>query len=248
MTDLIKPPRFLTALLFFVLLAAVSRSQEESPEGGQMKVEYMMIFPDEKAPEIVKPEEENPFVALADLSVKEDSGSSEENRVKDMLLAMEVVGRSERPQGGYRIQLGDITLQEGMIVPSFLPDQSVHLRVNHISDSEIEFVWLEKQRTGLPPRTLLMPVRMKPVVRQMLPGQRGRDGTEPLFGVNEESLLKAAALVDSGGPKRGEVVDENATTAAPTAGQPEAAPRKKSAADAVLDMFFNQGGSIPSPR
>jgi hypothetical protein len=29
---------------------------------------------------------------------------------------------------------------------------------------------------------------------------------------------------------------------------PKSAVRKKSAADAVLDMFFNQGGGVPTPK
>ncbi len=241
------------ALFFTGFSGARLLAQDEGAAADPLKLDYVLIYPDEKAPELVKVEEDNPFVALADLNSKQDVGNSEENLVKDRLLSMKVVGSSKRPQGGYRVQLGDIKLEEGKVVPDFLPDQSVRLRVNSITDSEIEFVWMEKQRSGLPPRTLLMPIRMRPVVRQMLPGQRGIENATPTFGLNEGTLLKAAGA-DSSPPKRGEVVGEEppkegAETDAETAGsQPAEAPRKKSAADAVLDMFFNQGGSLPSPK
>ncbi len=239
-----------------LLLAAPGRqslAQGDTAENGSIRVDYTMIFPDEKAPELVKAEEENPFVALVDMTVKEETGNSEENIIKDRLLSMRVAGSSPRPQG-YRVQLGEMILEEGMVVPRFLPDQSVHLRVNSITDTEIEFVWLEKQRTGLPPRTLLMPVRMKPVVHYLLPGQRGRDGAgEPVLGVHEDSLLKVAAMAaEKSAPKRGEVMDEAAPDATAAAGDgaspAKPAARPKSAADAVLDMFFNQGGNLPSPK
>jgi hypothetical protein len=245
MRDLM-PKLFQSTLCLLLLCSGSSHlsAQEETEPADPLKLDYALLYPDEKAPELVKAEEDNPFIALADLNAKEDTGSSEENVVKDRLLNMKVVGCVKRPQG-YRVQLGDLTLEEGMVVPPFLPDQSVHLRVNSISESDIEFVWLEKQRTGLPPRTLLMPIRMRPVVRQMLPGQRGVESSAPVFGVHEGSILKAAAAQSAAPPKRAEEVNDTPTAANPPPAEP---PRKRSAADAVLDLFFNQGGNLPKPE
>ncbi len=235
---------------WLILLTAAMQpfgfAQEEASADGTGMVDYQMILPEEKEPELVEPGEENPFVAPADSTAKEEAGSSEENTVKERLLSMQVVGFSQRP-GGCRVQLGDLTLEENMIVPAFLPDQSVQLRVNSITESEIEFVWLEKQRTGLPPRTLLLPVRIKPVVRQMLPGQRGKVG-DLAFGVHAETLLKAANAIKEAAAKRVEDEARQETAAETATLQPAAPARPKSASEAVLDMFFNQGGSLPSPR
>lgn len=247
----IKSTRTIRPLLgAFILQASLGGARAEEPEpgateaGAPAQVEYALIFPDEKAPETVKPEEENPFVALTDLNAKEDVGNSEENKIKDMLLAMEVVGASPRPQG-YRVQLGDLILEAGMIVPAFLPDQSVQLRVNSITEEHgIEFVWLEKQRTGLPPRTLLVPIKIKPMVRFALPGQKrgGKVAGAPVMGLRSGIPAHAQQAPAPVEPKKGEVVEE---TPAEEETQPKSAARKKSAADSVLDMFFNQGGQLP---
>jgi hypothetical protein len=251
MTDLIKQNMMMWMMLLGLALAGTAAAQEETDrEGNRIKIDYELIFPDEKAPLNVKPEEENPFVAMADLNAKPDAGNSEENVVKERLLAMQVVGASPRAKG-YRVQLGDMILEAGMVVPPFLPDQSVQLRVNGITEQEIEFVWLEKQRTGLPPRTLLMPIKIRPVVRYALPGQpKAEDGKEQVMGVREEGLIRALpTTADVGQPKRGEVVEDTvAEEASAGAGKVKTAARPKSSGDAVLDMFFNQGGILPPTR
>lgn len=253
MREITPPLNLAFGCLLLALLCAPVAAQEkaanEAPNEDLLKLDYALIYPDEKAPEIVKVEEENPFVALTEIT-EEDVGNSEENTIKDRLLAMKVVGFSKRAQGGYRVQLGDISLEEGKIVPNFLPDQSVHLRVNSITESEIELVWMEKQRSGLPPRTLLVPIRIRPMVRQMLAGHRGSETAEPVFGLHQESVLKAAGATTSSAPPRGEVIKEETANATATTAEvkPAEPARKKSAADAVLDMFFNQGGNVPAPK
>jgi hypothetical protein len=209
----------------------------------RLEVSYSLIFPDEKAPETVKPEEVNPFIAVTDLK-EEDVSNSEENKIKELILAMKVVGASLRPQG-YRVQLGDMILSAGMVVPPFVPDQTVQLRVNSITEDQIEFVWMEKTKTGLPPRTLLMPIKMKPSVRYAMPGQSGRTaGTEaPIMG--ERGSFKVEEPPAPVEPKKAITIEEPKEEEPPVQ---KSAARKKSAADAVLDMFFNQGGGIPTPK
>lgn len=234
----------ISAALAALASAGAVRGQEAPVEDVNLRVEYTLIYPNEKAPETVKPEEENPFVALADLNAEEDVGNSEENKVKEMILAMQVVGASPRPQG-YRVQLGDMILSAGMIVPPFLPDQTVQLRVNSITEEQIEFVWMEKQPTGLPPRTLLMPIKMKPVVRYAMPGQGRVAGSLPaIMGASSKPVNKPQ--VEEVVPKRAVTVEDEPVEEVK---QSASAARKKSAADAVLDMFFNQGGAkVPEPK
>jgi hypothetical protein len=230
-----------------MLIAASALSQEEpgaAEDAAALVVEYELIFPDEKAPETVKPEEVNPFVAVTDPEKKTDEANSEENLVKDRLLSLKVVGASPRPNG-YRVQLGDMMLEPGVLVPYFFPDQTVQLRVNAITESDIEFVWLEKTRTGLPPRTLLVPIKIKPVVRYALPG--GGGGTEAAMGTRDVANLRAAQQpLETPAPKRAIELDSEDTAKSAAEVKPKSPARPKSAADAVLDMFFNQGPTTSS--
>jgi len=215
--------------------------QEAAPV-QRTKVEYALIFPDEKAPELVKPEEENPFVAIVKEESKQDQTSSEENRVKERLLALSVVGASPRADS-YRVQLGDLILEAGMVLPSFLPEQEVFLRVNTITEKEIEFVWLEKTKTGLPPRTLTMPIQIKPSVRYALPGQSAGKGGERFFGRHDAQANALLAAARAEPPKRGEVLEDTAAEVDTGSNEAKSASsaRPKDSADAILDMFFNQG-------
>lgn len=227
-----------------LLLTASGLAQEAAPsaeDAAALTVEYELIFPDEKAPETVKPEEVNPFVAVTDPDKKTDEANSEENLVKDRLLTLKVVGASPRPNG-YRVQLGDMMLEPGMLVPQFFPDQSVQLRVNAITESEIELVWMEKTRTGLPPRTLLVPIKIKPVVRYALPGGGGSGGMA--MGTRDAGNLRTATQpLEASAPKRAIELDAEDAAKSATEVKPKSPARPKSAADAVLDMFFNQGVS-----
>jgi hypothetical protein len=232
--------------LLVALLTCASAHGQEAAAGQDQKatVEYALIFPDEKAPELVKPEDENPFVAVVLEDLKQDQTSSEENLVKERLLALSVVGASPR-DGSFRVQLGDMILESGMVLPAFLPEQEVFLRVNTITDKEIEFVWLEKTKTGLPPRTLTMPIQIKPVVRYALPGQpAGKNGPERAYGRHDAHANALLAASRAEPPKRGEVL-EDTPIEAEKVGAKEAksasSARPKDSADAILDMFFNQG-------
>lgn len=224
------------------MLVGIAQGQEVLVDQG-LSVDYALILPDEKSPEMVKPEEENPFVALTDLE-NEDVGNSEENQVKELILAMKVVGASLRPQG-YRVQLGDMILQAGMVVPPFMPDQSVQLRVNSITEDQIEFVWMEKTKSGLPPRTLLMPINIKPWVRYAMPGQTGRMSSAGSTVMGERVTSQVAKEAPPPEPKTASPIEEAKDEVSET---PKSAVRKKSAADSVLDMFFNQGGGVPAPK
>ncbi|MCB1224948.1 MAG: hypothetical protein KDK99_03970 [Verrucomicrobiales bacterium] len=230
-------PRPLALLTAALALSVTVMAEEE------MKLEYTLIFPDEKGTEVVKPEEPNPFIAVGKEAQHEET-NSEENIVKERLLGLRIVGVSPRADG-YRILLGDIWLEAGMTVPPFLPEQSVRLRVNDITEEGVEFVWQEKVNTGLPPRTLFMPMRIDPEVRYQLPGQRGSPDSaepkqEPEFGIaGREKILADGNLREKRAklPLRAEVVDEE-----PVIQRKE---RPSSEADSVLEMFFSQGGKLP---
>lgn len=244
----------LSIALFTLTWSVESAAQEDVMAAAErVKVDYQLIFPDEKAPEQVRPEEENPFVAISDLDAKQDIGNSEENQVKEKLLSLEIVGASPRADG-YRVQLGDMILEAGMLVPPFLPDQSVQLRVNTITDTEIEFIWLERQRTGLPPRTLIMPMQIKPVIRYALSGQSRSVGesadpnSSPIMGIRTGPESKTLAAAGEGA-RRAEVVEDEGQGGNVVRRENSAtSTRPKSSGDAVLDMFFNSGAVLPQAR
>lgn len=229
-----------------MLMGSVCSSShgQEQEAGVKVQVEYALIFPDEKAPELVKAEEDNPFVAVVKEEAKEDQTSSEENLVKERLLSLRVVGASPRGDG-YRVQLGDMILESGMVLPAFLPEQEVFLRVNTITDKEIEFVWLEKKKTGLPPRTLTMPIEIKPTVLYVLPGQGVKEkGGERAYGRHDAHANALLAASKAEPPKRGEVLEDPAVEGleqGKVKGGSASAARPKDSSDAIIDMFFNQG-------
>jgi hypothetical protein len=232
-----------SALMLMGSVCSSSHGQEQEA-GVKVQVEYALIFPDEKAPELVKAEEDNPFVAVVKEETKEDQTSSEENLVKERLLSLRVVGASPRGDG-YRVQLGDMILESGMVLPAFLPEQEVFLRVNTITDKEIEFVWLEKKKTGLPPRTLTMPIEIKPTVLYVLPGQGVKEkGGERAYGRHDAHANALLAASKAEPPKRGEVLEDPAVEGleqGKVKGGSASAARPKDSSDAIIDMFFNQG-------
>ena len=156
-----------TLLMLLTGLLPVCRAQDaEAPPSEDDRVKYQLIMPDEKTPETVKPNEPNPFNKKS--SREEDDSSSEENAVREAISSLPVTGISNDPRGGKRLMLGPFRLERGMIVPPVLPEQAVSLRVNSISDTVLELVWIEKKNTGLAPRTLTIPFSTRPVVRQRL--------------------------------------------------------------------------------
>jgi hypothetical protein len=231
------------ALLLMGSVCSSSHGQEQEAE-VKVQVEYALIFPDEKAPELVNAEENNPFVAVGKEEPREVQTSSEENLVTERLLSLRVVGASPRGDG-YRVQFGDMILETGMVVPAFFPEQEIFLRVNTITDKEIEFVWLEKKKTGSSSRMLTVPIHIKPTVLYVLPGQGGQEkGGERAYGRHNAhaNALVAASKVEA--PKRGQVLEDpvvKGVEQGKVKGGSASAVRPKDSSDAIIDMFFNQG-------
>ncbi len=136
----------------------------------QEKIHYNLIFPEEKIPETVKPNENNPFVKSDGKRIDDDQTSSEENTVRDILTSMVVTGIRVAPDGTMSAMLGGMILQQGNIVPQVINRQTVRLKVNSISETSIDLVWVEqKKNTGQPPRVLPLTIDLKnPKVRYSL--------------------------------------------------------------------------------
>jgi hypothetical protein len=166
-----------TYLLPLLALLMVCSAQAQDAAGAEdessERVQYTLILPDEKTPETIKADENNPFEAVADEKLKE--GDTEENRVRDILLSMPAKGGGNGP-GGMRVMLGSMRLEAGQMVPDVLPDQQVKLMVKSISPQQIEMVWVEKKPTGLPPKPFVLDVDVSPRIRYMMPSGTSSTG------------------------------------------------------------------------
>lgn len=164
-------PLFSAALCLGALPSA-SRA-EDDPSKTKDKVEYALILPEEKTPELVKPAELNPF-ENASTAQQEDAANSEQNRIKEVLMSLPPVGMSRTSAGKLVAYIGDIRLEEKALVPKVLEDQTLDLRVKEITPRGVTLVWVEKKPTGLPPREELIPMDIAPSVTVNLPGRSGR--------------------------------------------------------------------------
>ena len=173
-------PRLIAALVLAMSFAPpVSLAQEAVPAEGEEKegrVQYQLVLPDEKTPERVKPEENNPFESAFEANARNAPGDTEENRVRDVLAGLPVVGASLRPDGKMKVMLGDLMLEPGIIVPPVFQDQQVQLNVRNITPQFIELAWQEKEATGLPPKVMLIPINISPEVKYKLFGGQGATG------------------------------------------------------------------------
>ncbi len=157
-------------------LAMPLRAQEEAVDGEEEKrVQYQLVLPEEKTPESVKPEEHNPFESESEAQNRLAPGDTEENRVRDKLLKLPVVGTVRMPDGRMSVLLGNIKLETGKIVPPVLPEQLVELKVKSITTQYIELAWQEKRATGLPPKLMIIPINISPKVRYQMLGQTDED-------------------------------------------------------------------------
>jgi len=249
-------------LAWMLLAAGAAAAQDDTvPADGQdeskERVQYTLILPDEKNPEVIKADENNPFEAVADKNVKE--GDTEENRVRDILLSMPAKGGGSGPNG-MRVMLGSLRLEAGQTVPNVLPDQQVKLLVKSITPTQIEMVWVEKKPTGLPPKPFVINVDVSPRIRYRMPS--GADGGSSGVGTirmegmsaftrDADATGKHTADVPPPPPSRALAVEEepaaaaaaaeknarSATSTQPAANVPEAS---------VLRMLF--GNHAQKPR
>ncbi len=219
---------------------AFSQAVPDSPDGENAteRIQYTLILPDEKTPEVIRPEENNPFEAVADESKNE--GDTEENRVRNILLSMTAKGGGNGPQG-MRVMLGSMRLEAGQNVPPVLPDQEVMLKVKSITPNQIELIWVEKKPTGLPPKPFVIDVDVSPKVRVHLPsgiGEKAGGGLgvvkkEGMSAFNRSPSVEQEAAVETAA--RALPVDDastaipNTKTLSPAANVPEAS---------VLRMLF----------
>ncbi len=227
-----------------VMLAGHLRAQDAEKDPSQPdRIKYQLILPEEKTPETLKPSDPNPYSKK--LKAGNDESSSEENAVREVLMGLPVTGISNDPDGGKRIMLGPIRLERGMIVPQVLPEQGVRLKVNSVSDSAVELVWIEKKNTGLPPRTLILPFNVKPTVRHQLPVATAKPrGNEAAAQSQFAAIIPAAPPAPTG---QVSAVGESTPPPAPPPTQPPAnASDPNHPANMLMNLLLNK--SLPTQQ
>lgn len=227
--------------LIAVAAQAPCRANEENGEEPEKegKVHYALILPEEKNPELVKPNEQSPFGGLIDDKSKE-TVSGEEAKVGDLLRSLPVVGKSSRNI----VLLGDIILRRGELVPAIIPNQTVQLAVKDISPEKIELVWIEKKPTGLNPRTLTILTDVSPQVMQRLPGGgKGGSATGPVMAVISKNKPASPARPTGSA----QAAPETAPAPSPGDTPPETRPSEGSGSSLLRMFFGNNQGQVMEP-
>lgn len=254
--------RIIPALLALTAAAPLLHAEVGGETEGSEKIRYQLILPEEKTPEVVKPNEPNPFNKSDGGQLKPEDATSEENKVKDALMAMRVSGVAMNSDGSIRaVMLGEMKLERGQTVPQVVPDQQAHLRVNALTETTLELFWIEKKRNvALPPRPVIIPVNLKPYVRYALPkGGSGQDLAQPSSGGGHPMGVQTSPdygrnpFVPAPEQRRAQPVD--AAPAANTAGnQPSSPPAKPDSgsdkthpANMLMNLLLNKG-SVPTQQ
>lgn len=244
-------PRLIAALVLAMSFAPLACFAQEAPpvegEEKEGRVQYQLVLPDEKTPERVKPEENNPFESAMEANARNAPEDTEENRVRDVLARLPVVGASLRPDGKMKVMLGDLMLEPGIVVPPVFQDQQVQLNVRNITPQFIELAWQEKEATGLPPKVMLIPINISPEVKYKLFGGQGATGKIARGG----GMLLKNGQPSSSQPLTKAAIPDRQAPPATTPAQPEqpATPAPSSTApgiESAVRMLF--GNPVPAAK
>ena len=261
----------LPGLVITLMMSSGHAQEADAGDETEKRVQYQLVLPEEKTPENVKPEEHNPFESENELQSRQAPGDTEENRVRDKLLKLPVVGTKRMEDGRMRVLLGDIILETGRPVPPVLAEQLVELKVKNITTQYIELAWQEKRLTGLPPKLMIIPINIAPQVRYQMPGQeagaKNTKGTIATMALPLRDIAasppplppRAALSVEPGAPPRAQLVADDPLPFAPprvvsreavpptTLEQPAPTPAQEQAAAAAKPQETPPATAPPSP-
>lgn len=112
--------------------------------------------------------------------------NTQEDQIRDAFGRIRVTGASNDGKGVKRILAGDIVLEKGKPVDQIISNQTDQLMVSDITDSYVEIIWLEKQRSNQP-RTLKIPIDLNPKVHFVIKAQP--EGQKKPLGVTDPRML-----------------------------------------------------------
>lgn len=149
-----RTPVILVAMAMF----AISLFAQDATDVGVVPADRVMISIAEK--------ERNPFgkqEQKKSTPVAAVSAASEESRIREVIGAMSVVGRT-KGERGWKVLLDNLILEAGSSLPQVIEGQTEALRVAAIYDGAIEIEWVEAENVG-DPRRMFVPVDLSPRVR-----------------------------------------------------------------------------------
>ena len=247
-------------------LAATASSLPAQQTEEKARIQYVLILPDEKIPEQVKPTEHCPFTKQLEI-VKGNNADSEHNLIMNTLLTLKASGISTGADG-ITVMLGGLQLRTGMLVPNVIPNQTVKVRVNSITAQAIDFRWDDEKmvKRGLTAATFSTKLDLSPSITVMLRGASAPDKDGKSAGSSLTRLPPTMFVQDvpqpeqkiaEAPPPRAIPLDElepvkkpkpavaKATPTAAVPTKPAPAPERKpdpaaTAASKVLDLFLNK--------
>jgi len=209
------------SLLTVCLLPQLARSQDATPAIPQVGANGFPVSPQQsvkakptrmikmrpiqKRPLKLKLQERNPY---AGRSIEQKTAAnagldSEESRIRTKLGSLGVSGSSRGPNNDLKVQMGDITLEKGKVLPPLIEDQTVNLQVIELTDEIITLGWLDietMERTG---KEMQVPYDLSPRIMYQLSGQAlsandpGVPSAAPVMGflkVGKERRSEAARI------------------------------------------------------
>jgi hypothetical protein len=146
-----------------------------TPAVAKERVKYVLILPEEKTKELVKPTEHCPFTKELK-PLKDENEDSEHNLVQNTLLALKATGVTRGPDG-WTVLLGSLRLKAGMRVPPIIPNQTVQVIVNSVTPEAIDFRWEDEKllKRGLTASTFTSKLNLQDRVRVILTGANRPD-------------------------------------------------------------------------
>jgi hypothetical protein len=205
-------------------LAATSSTLLAQTE-EKARIQYVLILPDEKSPEQVKPTEHCPFTKQLEV-VKGNNADSEHNLIMNTLLSLKASGISTG-RDGITVMLGGLQLRAGMLVPNVIPNQTVKVRVNSVTPQAIDFRWEDDKmiKRGLTAATFSTKLDLSPSITVMLrgataPDKDGKSVGSPLTRLPPTMFVQEVPqplekIADTNPPPRAILIDEPKTTAKP---------------------------------
>ena len=169
-------------------------------------IRVIEMRPSEKRQLSLKIAERNPYARRAEgQSTSAEIGpDSEEARIRKTLSSLAVSGSSRGPNNDLKVQMGDITLEIGRILPKLLVDQTENLQVTELTEDSITLGWMDVETGELTGKSMQVAYDLSPSITYQLSGQnlladskRGATPAKPKMGVlriGKQRRVQAAEL------------------------------------------------------